>query len=111
MKRLRIAGDRTVKTTVEQTLIRGLVTAFPLFVRGCLDLPAGVDEESSATQFIRGFPTEALSPALRNSGCQFTLSWPSVIDVSSFDSMRQNAARLRGQLPTGKPPSHARLRS
>ena len=28
MERLRIAGDRTVKTTVE------LVTAFPLFVRG-----------------------------------------------------------------------------
>jgi hypothetical protein len=32
MKQLRSAGDRTVKTTVEQTLMRGLVTAFP-FVR------------------------------------------------------------------------------
>jgi hypothetical protein len=29
MKRLRSAGDRAVKTTVEQTLMRGLVTAFP----------------------------------------------------------------------------------
>lgn len=29
MKLLRRAGDRAVKTTVEQTLIRGLVTAFP----------------------------------------------------------------------------------
>jgi hypothetical protein len=38
-----------------------------LFVRGRLDLPAGVDERPSATQFIRGFPTEVLSPAVRNS--------------------------------------------
>jgi hypothetical protein len=29
MKLLRNAGDGTVKTTVEQTLMRGLVTAFP----------------------------------------------------------------------------------
>jgi hypothetical protein len=43
-----------------------------LFVRGCLDLPAGVDEGSSATQFIRGFPTEVLSPASRNSRSQLS---------------------------------------
>ncbi len=35
---------QSLKTTVEQTLMRGLMTAFPLFVRGCLDLPAGVDQ-------------------------------------------------------------------
>ena len=35
-----------------------------MFVRGCLDLPAGVDERSSATQYLRGFPTGALPPAL-----------------------------------------------
>jgi hypothetical protein len=29
MKLLRKAGDGAVKTTVEQTLMRGLVTAFP----------------------------------------------------------------------------------
>jgi hypothetical protein len=46
---------QSLKTTVEQTLMRGLDTAFPLFVRGCLYLPAGVDL-GSATQFIRGFP-------------------------------------------------------
>lgn len=71
MKQLRGAGGRTDKTTVEQTLMRGLGTAFPLFVRGCLDLPTGVDDLSSATQFIRGFPTEVLPPAPRNRDCQF----------------------------------------
>jgi hypothetical protein len=39
MKRLRIARDRAVKTTVEQTLMRGLVTAFPC-VRPGLPLSA-----------------------------------------------------------------------
>jgi hypothetical protein len=29
LERLRGAGDRAVKTTVEQTLMRGLITAFP----------------------------------------------------------------------------------
>ena len=62
MKRLRIAGDRTVKTTVEQTLIRGLVTAFPLFVRGCLDLPAGVDECHRPHNSYEGSPPR---PCLR----------------------------------------------
>src|SRR3982074_1677768 len=32
---------------------------------------------SSATQFMRGFPTEALPPALRNSRCQCKLIGPS----------------------------------
>jgi hypothetical protein len=45
MKQLRIARDRAVKTTVEQTLMRGLVPHFRVFVRGCLYLPAGVDED------------------------------------------------------------------
>jgi hypothetical protein len=41
-----------------------------VFVRGCLDLLAGVNDTSSATQFGRGFPTEALPPVLRNHRCQ-----------------------------------------
>ncbi|MCA1409437.1 hypothetical protein I6F19_34165 [Ensifer sp. BRP08] len=43
LKRLRRAGDRALKTTVEQTLMRVLNTHFRVFVLGCLDLPAGVD--------------------------------------------------------------------
>jgi hypothetical protein len=35
-----------------------------VFARDCLDLSAGVNERSSATQFIQGFPTEALPPVL-----------------------------------------------
>jgi hypothetical protein len=64
---VRTASSRRINALrrPQQTLMRGLDTAFPLFVRGCLYLPAGVDL-GSATQFIRGFPTEALSPAPRN---------------------------------------------
>jgi DDE superfamily endonuclease len=41
MERLRRAGGRAVKTTVEQTLMRGLVTAFPCVRPG---LPRSVSE-------------------------------------------------------------------
>jgi hypothetical protein len=71
---LRSAGGRAIKTTVEQTLMRGLRPHFRVFVRGCLDLPAGVNKGSLATQFVRGFPTEALPSALRNRRCQILIA-------------------------------------
>jgi len=52
-----------------------------MFVRGCLDLPTGIDDVSSATQFIRGFPTEGLPPASRNRDCQFNRFCPSLGSV------------------------------
>src|SRR5262244_1353655 len=38
MKQLRIARDRAVKTTVEQTLMRGLVTAFSVCSSGAASI-------------------------------------------------------------------------
>src|SRR4029453_4105606 len=47
MERVRGAGGRAVKTTVEQTLMRGLVTAVPCVRPGLPPTdPAGTPEES-----------------------------------------------------------------
>ena len=64
----------------EQTLMRGLVTAFPCVRPGLPRSASGRRRRASATQFIRGFPTEALPPALRNCLCPSKLIGPTARD-------------------------------
>src|SRR3954471_12868497 len=80
LERGRGAGGRAVKTTVEQTLMRGLVTAFPCVRPGLPRSASGVDDDHRPHNFLRGFPSEALPPALRNRRCQFTWIGPSARD-------------------------------
>src|SRR3954447_3041966 len=49
----------------EWSACAGWSPQFRVFVRGCLDLPAGVDDDHRPHSLLRGFPTEALPPALR----------------------------------------------
>ena len=65
-----------------------------MFVRGCLDLLAGVDEGSSATQFFRGFPTEALPPVLRNHRYQSSVIWLYVRSCLCSPSSRRAGLNL-----------------
>src|SRR4029453_3155936 len=61
---LPIAGNGAFQTTVDQTLIRGLDTAGPCLRLG-LPLSVSGRRRMSATQFSRGFPSVAPSPAMR----------------------------------------------
>ena len=47
----------------DQALMRGLATACPLFVRGCLGLDAGVDREDRPRSVLRGLPCRGFAPA------------------------------------------------
>jgi hypothetical protein len=55
---LRIAGDGGVETTVDQTLIRGLVTARPRIRLGPASVPSRASMEST-TESRRGLPYRA----------------------------------------------------
>jgi hypothetical protein len=107
MERLRGAGDRAVKTTVEQTLMRGLATAFPCVRPGLPRSASGRQGRASAPHFLRGVPTEALPPALRNCFCRSKLIGPSAATGSSFD-FRQSAAQPRDRSPRERLPFRGR---
>src|ERR671911_2683143 len=99
MERLRGAGDRAVKTTVEQTLMRGLATACPCVRPGLPRSASGRQGRASAPQFLRGFPTEALPPALRNGFCRSKL----IGDPPPRRGARSTSGRARLNRVTDRP--------
>src|SRR3954453_5857206 len=62
-----------LRRRLSRLLCAGWSPHFRVFVRGCLDLPAGVDDDHRPHNWSRGLPTEALPPALRNHRCQLVL--------------------------------------
>src|SRR5215213_9001481 len=62
MERVRGTGGRAVKTTVEQTLMRGLVTAVPCVRPGLPRSASGRRRWSSATQFTTRVPLRGPAP-------------------------------------------------
>src|SRR5215213_9056742 len=80
----------------EQTLMRGLVTAFPCVRPGLPRSASGRRRRASATQFIRGFPTEALPPALRNCLCPSHLRFGNEHTVCQTFSAGLSSGHLGG---------------
>src|SRR3954453_22778579 len=69
-----------LRRRLSRLLCAGWAPHFRVFVRGCLDLPAGVDDDHRPHSWLRGLPTEALPPARRKRSCQSTWIGPSVRD-------------------------------
>src|SRR3954465_14901493 len=95
------AGGRAVKTTVEQTLMRGLVTAVPCVRPGLPRSASGRRGRSSATQFPPRVPLRGPAPGPGQSQMSVqvdrTLRGTEVVRL-----MRQGAVQPRDRWPTGR---------
>ena len=105
MKLLHNAGDGAVKTTVEQTLMRGLVTAFPCVRPGLPRSASGRRLRSTADTIYMRVSHRDPASALRIADVSATIRF-SAMNVTSFDLMSlQSAAPPHGRSPIGRPPS------
>src|SRR3954463_13114479 len=109
MERVRGAGGRAVKTTVEQTLMRGLVTAVPCVRPGLPRSARGRRCRSSATQFTSRVPLRGPAPGPAHSQMSVqvdrTLRGTEVVRL-----MQPGAVQPHDRWPTGKQPSPAQSR-
>src|SRR3712207_5359417 len=105
---LRSAGGRAAETTLSRLLSAGWLPHTRGFVRGCLDLPAGVDACRPHSS-PRGFPCRGPAPSDAQQGVSVGSERPSFGGSALEPSISSRAAAPpHGQSPTGTPPSHAR---
>src|SRR5215510_11461196 len=107
MKQLRIARDRAVKTTVEQTLMRGLVTAFSV----CSSGAASICQRASMKIIGHTIHTRIPHRGPVSSSAQQQMSIQvdtTLLDECNLAYLMQSTAAPPGRSPTGRPPSRGR---